>query len=73
MLPIRDTLAQELDALRQAIPALRTQHPDDFWTVFQQRADHIADQATQDEAPLVAKQLDAMLIEHNLGPADPGA
>ncbi len=74
MATISAPIEQALEHLEADIPDLRRQHPDDFWDAFQARAARITDQVDQqEEAPMVAKRLDAMLAKHNLGPADPGA
>ncbi len=66
-------LDTRLDQLARDLPQLRRDHPDNFWPVFQERADAIAADASQEDAVLVAKRIDDLLVANNLGPADPGA
>lgn len=73
MVVVPEAIERELQALDAEMATLRREHPDDFWTQWERRTHPIVQRAPTQAHALVAKRLDAILIAHGLGPADPGA
>ncbi|USJ00503.1 hypothetical protein MUG10_21800 [Xanthomonas prunicola] len=64
----------QLKQLADALPDMRSQHPNDFWDVFHARAEKIIGAAeSQEQAAQIVKRIDEILAANQLGPADPGA
>lgn len=73
MAELPDTVEDALRSLDQALDALRRDHPDDFWTRWEERTAPIISETPADARHLVAKRLDEILAARGLGPADPGS
>ncbi|MFC7521751.1 hypothetical protein ACFQS6_20435 [Xanthomonas populi] len=67
---IETQLKQPADAL----PDIRSQHPDDFWDVFHAGAEKITGATdSQEQAAQIVKRIDEILAANQLGRADPVA
>jgi len=71
MTELPPSVEQALHRLDAELDELRRTHPDDFWSVYEQRTHPIVDDTPEDARHLVAKRLDEMLTARGLGPADP--